>query len=229
VASPRSSSSVPHSRGKRLALVLGGARSGKSSYAESLAPRLAHGRPVIYVATAQAGDDEMRARIAQHQASRPATWTTIEAPREPATAIAAGPAAALAGVVLLDCVTLWVSNALLAASPDTPPDTAQDAADEQPNTARAEKRVWSEVDALLGLYRSAPWSLVLVTNEVGMGVVPPYPLGRVYRDLLGQVNARLAAEADAVISLTAGLAVELKTLAAAWEREAAVRLGLDEA
>lgn len=220
-----SSSSGPRGPGKRLALILGGARSGKSRYAESLAPRLAHGRPVIYVATAEASDDEMRSRIAQHQATRPATWTTIEAPRKVATAIAASPAATAAGVVLLDCVTLWVSNMLLATSQDA----AQDGADDHIDSTGAEARVWAEVDALLDLYRRASWSLVLVTNEVGMGLVPPYPLGRAYRDLLGKVNARLAAEADAVVALMAGLAIELKTLATAWEREAAMRLDLDEA
>lgn len=203
--------------GKRLTLILGGARSGKSSYAEQLAPRLAHDRPVIYVATAQARDDEMRARIAQHQAARPAAWTTRETPLDVASALAATPAASTAGVVLLDCVTLWVSNLLLAASSESEPDVVG-----------AERRVWRDVDALLALYRSAAWSLVLVSNEVGMGVVPPYPLGRAYRDLLGKVNARLAAEADAVVLLVAGLPIELKALTTAWERDAAQRLGLDD-
>ncbi|HEX8034494.1 MAG TPA: bifunctional adenosylcobinamide kinase/adenosylcobinamide-phosphate guanylyltransferase, partial [Ktedonobacterales bacterium] len=121
-----------------------------------------------------------------------------------------------AGVVLLDCVTLWVSNVLLC--------TEQDAT----AASAAAVRVGSELDALLKLYRGAPWSLVLVTNEVGMGLVPPYPLGRIYRDLLGRVNARLAAEADAVALLIAGLAVELKALATAWERDMAQRLSLDD-
>jgi adenosylcobinamide kinase/adenosylcobinamide-phosphate guanylyltransferase len=201
---------------KRLVLILGGARSGKSSYAESLALRLARERQIVYVATAEAGDDEMRVRIAEHQAGRPATWATIEAPLNPADALADSPAATTAGVVLLDCVTLWVSNVLLT--------TEQDATAERAAAAR----VGSELDALLELYRRAPWSLVLVTNEVGMGLVPPYPLGRIYRDLLGRVNARLAAEADAVALLIAGQAVELKALATAWERDMAQRLGLDD-
>jgi adenosylcobinamide kinase/adenosylcobinamide-phosphate guanylyltransferase len=161
----------------------------------------------------------MRARIAQHQAARLPDWTTIEAPLDLAGAIAAHPVTSTAGVLLVDCVTLWIANALLDASPD--------AAEEPPDAAAAEARIWSEVDALLALYQRAPWSLVLVTNEVGMGVVPAYPLGRVYRDLLGRVNARLAAEADAVVLLIAGLAVELKALAAAWERDATRHLDLD--
>ncbi|MGZ3662911.1 MAG: bifunctional adenosylcobinamide kinase/adenosylcobinamide-phosphate guanylyltransferase [Ktedonobacterales bacterium] len=213
LSSPSSDLQLPN---KRLMLILGGARSGKSSYAESLALRLARERLVVYVATAEAGDDEMRARIADHQASRLAAWATIEAPLNPAAAIAGSPAATAAGVVLLDCVTLWVSNVLLS--------TEQDA-----TAARAAAvRVGSELDALLDLYRAAPWSLVLVTNEVGMGLVPPYPLGRIYRDLLGRVNARLAAEADAVALLVAGLAVELKALATAWEHDIVQRLGLDD-
>ncbi|HEX8037177.1 MAG TPA: bifunctional adenosylcobinamide kinase/adenosylcobinamide-phosphate guanylyltransferase, partial [Ktedonobacterales bacterium] len=136
--SPSSDLQVPD---KRLILILGGARSGKSSYAESLALRLACGRPIVYVATAEAGDDEMRARIAEHQASRPATWATIEAPLNPAAALADSPAATTAGVVLLDCVTLWVSNVLLC--------TEQDAT----AASAAAVRVGSELDALLKLYR----------------------------------------------------------------------------
>lgn len=217
VSSPSSDLQLPD---KRLMLILGGARSGKSSYAESLALRLARERPIVYVATAEAGDDEMRARIADHQASRPATWTTIEAPLNPAAAIAGSPAATTAGVVLLDCVTLWVSNVLLSIE--------QDATTERTAERAAAVRVGSEMDALLDLYHAAPWSLVLVTNEVGMGLVPPYPLGRIYRDLLGRVNARLAVEADAVALLVAGLAVELKALATTWERDLVQRLGLDD-
>lgn len=205
--------------GKRLVLILGGARSGKSVYAERITPRLAHGAAVVYVATGQASDEEMAARIARHRAARPREWTTIEAPLDPASALAAEPATAKAGVVLLDCVTLWMANLLLTTSPELEQTQAE--------SADAEARAWQEVEALLALYRSAPWSLVLVSNEVGMGLVPPYPLGRVYRDLLGRVNARLAAEADAVVLLVAGLAVELKALAAAWERDAPSRLGLD--
>lgn len=216
-----SSSTDSLTQDKRLALILGGARSGKSSYAERLAPRLARGRGVIYVATAQAGDEEMRERIARHQAARPAEWTTIEAPLELARTLAAHPASATAGVVLLDCVTLWVSNALLASSPETP------AAESAPDAASAERRVWGEVEALLALYRRSAWSLALVSNEVGMGLVPPYPLGRVYRDALGKVNARLAAEADVALLLVAGLPIEMKALTTAWERAATERLGLD--
>src|SRR5438445_13154914 len=129
-------------------LIVGGAGSGKSSYAESLALRLARGRPVMYVATAEAGDDEMRARIAEHAASRPATWATIEAPLNPAAAIADSPARTAAGVVPLDCVTLWVST--------VPPSTEQHAATETAATVRA----GSAPADVLDLYRRAPCSLV---------------------------------------------------------------------
>lgn len=133
---------------KRLVLLIGGARSGKSSYAGRLAPRLAHGLPLIYVATAQAGDDEMRERIQRHRAARPTDRLTIEVPLQVANALAAPADNISAGVVLLDCVTLWVSNLLLASlSNDTATVT---------DTESAAQRVWSEADALLALYRRMP-------------------------------------------------------------------------
>lgn len=195
---------------KRLILILGGARSGKSAYAEALAARVAANvAPVTYVATATAEDDEMRERIARHRAARPASWRTLEAPRDPAAALADDGAMDTPGVVLLDCLTLLVSNVLLGgAHAAFDPDTF--------DADAAESRVTLTLDALLHVYRSGAASLILVSNEVGMGLVPPYPLGRVYRDVLGRVNARVAAEADAVLLMIAGLPVELKALAAAW-------------
>ncbi len=201
--------------------MLGGARSGKSRYAEALAPRLGRGGPVIYLATAEARDDEMRARIARHQADRPATWMTLEAPIDPVSMLVSNPQAD-AGVVLLDCVTLWVANLLLASLPEMHENVAAS------QVEGASEQVYAAVDTLLTLYRQSAWSLILVSNEVGLGLVPPYPLGRVYRDVLGKVNARLASEADAVILLVAGLPLELKTLAAASESAIVRCLGLDE-
>lgn len=202
---------------KRLILVLGGARSGKSRYAESLAARVTGDtQPVTYVATATAEDDEMRERIARHRAERPAGWRTLEAPHDPAAALMASGAMDMPGVVLLDCLTLLVSNVLLGGA-------HADFDAERFDAEAAEAQVGRAIDALLDVYRRGTRSLIVVSNEVGMGLVPEYPLGRVYRDALGRVNARVAAEADAVLLMVAGLPVDLKALAAAWD-EAAKRL-----
>ena len=178
-----------------LILVTGGVRAGKSAFAERLA-REAGGDSVCYVATAEPLDDEMAARIAAHRAARPAGWVTVEAPR---AVVAALPPPGAARVVLLDCLTLLVSNILLAC-----PESAGVAA------------VWpvveAEVDAVVRYARSMP--TVIVTNEVGLGVVPPTKLGRVYRDLLGMANQRLAAAAEAVYLVVAGIPVDVKSLAA---------------
>ena len=197
----------------RLILVLGGARSGKSAYGEALAARLAGEAPVAYIATATASDDEMRERIARHQASRPSHWQTIEQPLRPADALRA----TTAPVVLLDCVTLLVANLLLDGA-------GEDDFHEANNARDAEARLDQAITDLLDAWRRRRTTLILVSNEVGMGLVPPYPLGRVYRDCLGRANARLAA-ADTVLLMVAGLPIELKGLAAAWEREATRRFG----
>jgi adenosylcobinamide kinase/adenosylcobinamide-phosphate guanylyltransferase len=185
---------------RRLVLILGGARSGKSALAERLAARHAPDGAVLFVATARAGDGEMRARIAEHRRRRPAGWRTLEAETDLATAIAV--AVGDARVVLVDCVTLWASNLLLASvGPDdesAPPDL--------------EATALAEVDSLLDAYRDGAATYLVVTNEVGLGLVPPYPLGRAYRDLLGRMNQRLATAADEVYLLVAGLPLELKAL-----------------
>lgn len=192
-----------------ITLLLGGARSGKSSYAERLATMRAGGEPVLYVATATADDDEMNARIVAHRATRPPSWQTLEAPFAPAAALAAMPVSPR--VVLLDCVTLLISNILLKHEPGEAPSVAA--------SAEAERAATGEIEALLAWQRSSTASLILVSNEVGMGIVPAYPLGRAYRDLLGRINTRLAREADEVLLMIAGLPVELKALAAAWQAQ----------
>jgi adenosylcobinamide kinase/adenosylcobinamide-phosphate guanylyltransferase len=197
----------------RLILLLGGARSGKSSYAEALAARIAGQRPVLYIATATAEDAEMRDRIARHQAARPSHWRTVEAPSDPAHAIREQGVGDSIPVILLDCVTLLVSNLILSG-------THADFDEQSFDVPEAEARVTAAISELLAAWRETQAMLILVSNEVGMGLVPPYPLGRVYRDVLGHVNARLASEADSVLLLVAGLPVELKALAAAWQREA---------
>jgi adenosylcobinamide kinase/adenosylcobinamide-phosphate guanylyltransferase len=179
-----------------LTLVLGGARSGKSSHAESLAAAL--GGEVIYVATAEAWDDEMRRRIEVHKAQRPAHWRTVEAPRHPGPAVAAalttGPAAA---VVLVDCLTLLANNILVALP-------------EGAGEADATAALVAEVDELLAAYAQSSAHWIIVSNEVGLGIVPAYPLGRLYRDALGRANQHIAAAADTVLFMVAGIPLAVK-------------------
>jgi adenosylcobinamide kinase/adenosylcobinamide-phosphate guanylyltransferase len=174
-----------------LALILGGARSGKSTFAEQLAVS-AHAR-VTYLASAQAFDDEMRARIAKHQAERPAHWRTVECPYDPAGALRAH--AGETDCFLLDCLTLLVSNLLL--RDETAPDAP----------------VHEAIADLLTAQRESGACLICVSNEVGLGLVPDNPLGRRYRDLLGRVNQQVAAAADQVYFLVAGIPLEVKSLA----------------
>lgn len=176
--------------------MLGGARSGKSTYAENWARE--HGQHVLFVATAQAFDDEMRERIARHRAERPAAWTTLESPLQAGDAISA----ALEKMppydtVIVDCLTLLAANVLLA----LPEDSSQ---------ADVDAAILSEVDALLAAYARSDAHWLVVSNEVGMGVVPPTWLGRTYRDALGRANQRLALHADEVLLLVAGLPWRLK-------------------
>lgn len=178
----------------RLILILGGARSGKSRHAQNLAE--AYAVPsVLFVATAEAGDDEMAARIAAHRAARPPHWHTLEEPRHLAVAIAAWQPQP--DLILVDCLTLWVSNLLLSLP-------------EPLDLTTAESLVQAETEALLKCIETSQATWIIVSNEVGLGLVPPYPLGRLYRDLLGNVNQRLAAAADEVIFMVAGLPMHLK-------------------
>jgi adenosylcobinamide kinase/adenosylcobinamide-phosphate guanylyltransferase len=165
----------------KLTLVLGGARSGKSRHAESLITTLPP--PWTYVATAEAGDAEMAARIKSHRERRGPRWRTIEAPRDLAKVLSACGDAP----VLVDCLTLWLSNLMLAE------------ADIEAETAQLEQ-------ALV----AANGPLVLVANEVGSGIVPSYPLGRRFRDAQGVLNQRIAARAERVILMVAGLPLLLK-------------------
>lgn len=183
-------------------MVTGGTRSGKSAFAERLAA--SRRGPVIYVATAQPLDAEMEDRIARHRTRRPATWITREAPYDLLAALAdlGQPA-----VVLIDCLSLWVSNRLLALG-------AADTDRWRNQVAVLEGTLCQEVALLTGQARQAAWDLILVTNEVGDGVVPPSPLGRAFRDLLGSVNAVAGAEAQSVFLVVAGVAVDLRALAA---------------
>jgi adenosylcobinamide kinase/adenosylcobinamide-phosphate guanylyltransferase len=175
----------------RVILLLGGARSGKSRTAEQWARE--RGGRVLFIATAQAFDDEMRERIAQHRAERPPDWDTLELPLH----MAALPQPLDYDVVIVDCITLLASNALLA----LPDDCTQ---------AEATAAVISEVEALLRAAAESRATWLIISNEVGMGIVPPYRLGRLYRDALGSANQRLATHADEVFLLVAGIPWRLK-------------------
>jgi adenosylcobinamide kinase/adenosylcobinamide-phosphate guanylyltransferase len=185
---------------KTLTLILGGARSGKSAHAQRLAAE--RGQRVLYVATAEALDDEMTHRIAVHRAERPAHWRTLETPRRVGAAIRDYANTLTANddsldVVLLDCLTLLASNIIVPLP--------------EPVTANvAEAALNAEVDELLVAYAESSSKWIVISNEVGLGLVPPYPLGRVYRDALGRANQRLAAAADDVLFMAAGLPLKLK-------------------
>lgn len=183
----------------RLLLILGGARSGKSAYAQRLAQELG-GDQVLFVATAEALDEDMAQRIARHQQERPSTWQTLEIPRQ------VGQALALhlhdTAVVLIDCLTLLVSNVLLHYGDSL-------------NAAAIETAVREEIAALLQATQASAATTIVVSNEVGLGLVPDNTLGRLYRDLLGRANQALAAQAAAVYFMVAGLPVDVKALASA--------------
>ena len=174
-----------------LILLLGGARAGKSAAAERLAQA---GRRVLFIATAEALDEEMRRRIAAHRARRPSAWDTLEEPLDPGAA--ASPILDRYDTVVLDCLTLWVSNLLL----------------RQVDDSGAEAAILEATGALLKLIGRSTATWIVISNEVGLGVVPPSPLGRTYRDALGLVNQLVAAHANRVYLMVAGLALELKQL-----------------
>jgi adenosylcobinamide kinase / adenosylcobinamide-phosphate guanylyltransferase len=167
----------------RLTLVIGGARSGKSRFAEGLAT--AQPAPWIYIATAEAHDDEMADRISQHQSRRADGWTTFEAPRDLAGVI--GAQRAQASVLLIDCLTLWLSNVILGGG-----------------------EVERQQTRLLEALASATVPIIAVSNEVGMGIVPDNALARAFRDAQGRLNAAVAQQADHVVLMAAGLPLTLK-------------------
>ena len=167
---------------RRVTLVLGGARSGKSHYAQVLASGY---RRVTFLATARPSDAEMRARIAMHRRERPATWKTVEAPLALHKTIASE--SLKADLLLVDCLTLFLANAM-----------------------RKKSSVRIATRQLCQAIRSSRASLILVSNEVGSGIVPAYRSGRMYRDLLGQMNQEIAEIADQVVLMIAGIPLTLK-------------------
>jgi adenosylcobinamide kinase/adenosylcobinamide-phosphate guanylyltransferase len=177
----------------QITLLLGGARSGKSSYAQRLAEE--SGKSVTYLATAQALDEEMSSRIQKHQSERPAHWQTLEIPLD----IASHVGEIKSELVILDCMTLLTTNLLMKFEKN-------ELVDEPPFT----EAVYKEVADLLAAIRAGKPDWLIISNEIGLGLVPPYQMGRVYRDLLGWANQRLAREADKVIFLVAGIPMKVK-------------------
>jgi len=182
----------------KLTFILGGARSGKSSYAQHLAQKLAEesGKSVTFIATAQAFDDEMEARIQKHREDRPGEWQTLEVQKDIFDYLIQYPQQT--DIYLLDCVTLLANNVFMQLIKD-------DLVDE----AKAKPALENEIDKLIKYTHEHNEEWIIISNEVGLGLVPPYQMGRVYRDVLGWANQRLAKEADEVLWMIAGIPVPI--------------------
>ncbi len=167
-------------RHSQITLITGGARSGKTSYALRGADGIS---PCTYIATAELLDDEMRERAAHHRQERDGRWHTIEEPLQ-----IAGRLQELSGLVVVDCLTLWLSNWML----------------------RDETQIQQQIDALCAVLRAAPCQVRLITNEVGSSIVPEHPLGRRFRDWSGIMNQRVAATADSVYLMVCGIPMRVK-------------------
>lgn len=173
------------SKGKFI-FITGGARSGKSSFAQGLAEK--YGKRIVFLATADAGDREMKKRIARHKAERPAHWTTVEEPVDLVAAVQTLPPDTDA--VLIDCLTLWISNLMMA--------------------GRDEEGILSECERLAAALARAPFTAVLVSNEVGAGIVPENKLARAFRDTAGRANQIMARASEQAFALISGCPVKLK-------------------
>ncbi|MGC7871111.1 bifunctional adenosylcobinamide kinase/adenosylcobinamide-phosphate guanylyltransferase [Desulfosporosinus sp. SYSU MS00001] len=192
----------------QFTLITGGSRSGKSSFAELLAAHTAYpNRPVIYIATAQILDEEMAHRVKKHQQQRPATWQLIEEPLNIPDTLRK--LKETNGVILLDCVTLWLTNLLLSET-EKNAQASQSAHITRTIYEMIEPKILSLVQEVGLLAQKIQPSVIFVTNEVGQGIVPENPLSRAYRDLAGRSNQILAQSADNVYWVTAGLPVEIK-------------------
>ena len=191
------------SNASSLIFILGGARSGKSDYALERARQLADDQPVLFIATAQAGDGEMAERIARHRTERPDHWQTLEAPLHVGSALTAYLAQAeiQPTAIVVDCLTLWVSN-LLFASADV----------ESEPYLQLQARMDAEISAFLTAVKTARYPVIVVSNEVGLGIVPLGRISRIYQDLIGRANRQVAAAADQAIFLLAGIPLDLKAL-----------------
>lgn len=177
---------MPSFRKKTVTLLLGGARSGKSRYAQELAASF---QRVVYIATARPSDSEMRARIAQHRRERPSAWKTVEVAKDLDRVLREESAGA--DLLLVDCLTIYMASIM-------------------GRTRGGGTRVRSHIHALCEAIQESEASVILVSNEVGCGVVPPYRSGRDYRDSLGELNQQIAKVADNVVLMVAGLPLSVK-------------------
>ncbi|HIN05278.1 MAG TPA: bifunctional adenosylcobinamide kinase/adenosylcobinamide-phosphate guanylyltransferase [Dehalococcoidia bacterium] len=175
-------------------LVLGGVRSGKSAFAEGLAGK--DNRPVLYLATGLAVDEEMEERIRRHQESRPAHWTTIEEPLDLAGSLTTGPLVGVEGPVLIDSLDVWLANMMFE--------------QKYSDTEELENSVLWHINGMLKAIDQATAEFTLVSSEVGLSMVPMELMGRRFQDLLGMVNQRVAAKADRVYTVMAGIPVQIK-------------------
>ena len=180
-------------------LIIGGARSGKSHYALQLA--LESSQPVLFVATAEAGDEEMRQRIEEHQQARPFAWSTLEVTTHVGSQILQK--MGKAQTVLVDCITLLINNVFSQYSDPT---------GEPVDAPLIEKEVMAEIGELVDCINQANASFIIVTNEVGLGLVPATRMGRLYRDLLGKANQILTQHVDEIYLMVAGLPVPIKSV-----------------
>lgn len=183
----------------KLILVTGGARSGKSSYAESLLKDFEE--DILYVATSIPFDEEMKLRVQKHKEQRPASWVTFEGYRnfdETLTDVLRGKKG-----MLLDCITNMVTNLMLEKCEDEDNITKEE-------IIKTEEYVQKEIDKLINVVQNSPQTFIAVTNEVGMGLVPEYPLGRLFRDMAGRANQTLAKEAEEVYFCVSGIAMRIK-------------------
>lgn len=190
---------------KRLTLVLGGVRSGKSSYATSLAKESK--LPVTYIASGLSSDPEMRRRFEEHKKSRPKSWSVIEANGKVVEALEE--VDLKSGLIILDCLTMFVGELV----------GRYQISDDDLIDEKIEKEISKRVDEFLDIIGKLKSTVIVVSNEVGLGVVPPYPAGRLFRDLVGLTNRKLAEQADEVIMMTAGIPVEIKNVKCKMKNE----------
>jgi adenosylcobinamide kinase/adenosylcobinamide-phosphate guanylyltransferase len=179
----------------KITLILGGARSGKSSHAQKLAEE--SGKIITFIATAQAFDDEMKARIQKHREDRPREWQTLEIQKDISAYLIRHPQQT--DIYLLDCITLLANNVFM-----------QFIENDLVNEIKAKDALENEIAELIQYIHEHNEEWIIISNEVGMGLVPPYQMGRAYRDLLGWANQRLAKEADSVLFLVAGIPMVVK-------------------
>jgi adenosylcobinamide kinase / adenosylcobinamide-phosphate guanylyltransferase len=183
----------------RITFITGGARSGKSTFAEKL---LKNQDSVVYVATCEASDDEMKDRIAKHKSMRNRVWLTVEAYKD--LDIVLKKFIKDKKYILIDCVTIMVSNLMILGN-NIDWDTAN-----IETVNNIEKNIHVEINKLLDIARGFSGETIIVSNELGMGVVPPAPLGRYYRDIAGRVNQIIANAADTVYFIVSGIPIKIK-------------------